>query len=154
MQTPFNVLRNLQFVEMVNAIKKAPDGYKPPSSEKRRTVLPNEYVEKELTPFKDIWYLQGVSIVFDGWSNVNHNPLINVVVNSRRATFMYDDFFGVEKTRVVIANFLQGAIETVGANNVLQLVTTIPQIVKLPEEKSERYTNIYFGPLIALILKT
>ncbi|KAL7588283.1 hypothetical protein Lser_V15G40136 [Lactuca serriola] len=80
---PFNVLRNPHFCEMVNAITRAPEGYKPPSSEKARTTLLDECVrdvEKELTPFKDTWYSQGVSIVSDGWSNVKHEPLINVLV--------------------------------------------------------------------------
>ncbi|KAL4566504.1 hypothetical protein LXL04_030620 [Taraxacum kok-saghyz] len=34
---PFNVLRNPQFLEMIQAIQKAPDGYKPPSYENART---------------------------------------------------------------------------------------------------------------------
>ncbi|PWA84463.1 hypothetical protein CTI12_AA159360 [Artemisia annua] len=79
---PLNVLRNPHFQEMVSAINKAPDGYKPPYSEKARTALPDEClrdVEKDLTPIKDTWYSQGVSIVCDGWSNVKHNPLINVL---------------------------------------------------------------------------
>lgn len=71
---------------MVRAISKAPAGYKPPSSEKARTVLLDEClrdVEKDLTPIKDTWYSQGVSIVSDGWKNVKHKPLINVLaVNS------------------------------------------------------------------------
>ncbi|GKF83565.1 hypothetical protein Tco_0245221, partial [Tanacetum coccineum] len=121
---PFNVLRNPHFQEMVSAINKAPDGYKPPSSEKARTVLLDECVrdvEKDLTPIKDTWYSQGVSIVSDGWSNVKHNPLINVLaVNSRGAMFMFaEDFSGVEKTGVEIADFLISAIETVGPTNVL-----------------------------------
>ncbi|PWA68651.1 hypothetical protein CTI12_AA306470 [Artemisia annua] len=125
---PFNVLRNPHFQEMVSAINKAPDGYKPPSSEKARTVLLDECVrdvEKDLTPIKDTWYSQGVSIVSDGWSNVKHNPLINVlIVNSRGAMFMYaEDFSGVEKTGVEIADFLISAIESVGPTNVLSVVT-------------------------------
>ncbi|GKD60739.1 putative ribonuclease H-like domain-containing protein [Tanacetum coccineum] len=125
---PFNVLRNPHFQEMVSAINKAPDGYKPPSSEKARTVLLDECVrdvEKDLTPIKDTWYSQGVSIVSDGWSNVKHNPLINVLaVNSRGAMFMYaEDFSGIEKTGVEIADFFISAIETVGPTNVLSVVT-------------------------------
>ncbi|KAJ9567783.1 hypothetical protein OSB04_003749 [Centaurea solstitialis] len=125
---PFNVLRNPQFVEMVNAIKRAPDGSKPPSYQKARTVLLDECVqdvEKDLTSVKDTWYTQGVSIISDGWSNVKHRPLINVLaVNSRGAMFMYaEDFSGVKKTGVEISKLLLGAIETIGPSNVLQVVT-------------------------------
>ncbi|PWA44417.1 hypothetical protein CTI12_AA526520 [Artemisia annua] len=79
---PFNVLRNPQFHEMVTAINKAPPGYKAPSSEKARTVLLDECardVEKDSSSIKDTWFTQGVSIVSDGWSNVKHEPLINVL---------------------------------------------------------------------------
>ncbi|XP_023729514.2 uncharacterized protein LOC111877222 [Lactuca sativa] len=125
---PFNVLRNPQFIEMIQAIKKSLDGYKPPFSEKARTVLLDECVrdiDKELILVKDTWYTQGVSIISDGWSNVKHKPLLNVVaVNARGAVFMYaEDYLGVEKTGVAISKFLRGAIEAVGPSNVLQVVT-------------------------------
>ncbi|KAD6796145.1 hypothetical protein E3N88_07041 [Mikania micrantha] len=66
-----------------------------------------------------------VSIVSNGWSNVRHKPLINVLaVNSRGAMFMYaEDFSGLEKTGVAIANYLLIAIEEVGPSNVLQIIT-------------------------------
>jgi len=90
---PFNVLRNPQFVEMVTAINNGPKCYKPPSSEKARTILWDECkrcVDKDLAPIKDTWYHHGVSIVSDGWSNVRHKPLINVlVVHNRAVVFMY-----------------------------------------------------------------
>ncbi|XP_076925552.1 uncharacterized protein LOC143588436 [Bidens hawaiensis] len=113
---------------MLNAMKKAPASYIPPSYEKTRTTLLDECVrdvEKELAPVKDTWYTQGVSIVSDGWSNVKHKPLINVLaVNSRGAMFMEaQDFSGVENKGEEIAKYLIGAIETVGPNNVLQVVT-------------------------------
>jgi hypothetical protein len=125
---PFNVLRNPQFVEMVTAINSGPKGYKPPSSEKARTNLLDECqrsVDKDLAPIKDTWYHHGVSIVSDGWSNVKHKPLINVLaVNSRAAMFMYaEDFSSIEKSGVAIAGFLIKAIEEIGPSNVLQVVT-------------------------------
>ncbi|KAL4558645.1 hypothetical protein LXL04_036846 [Taraxacum kok-saghyz] len=125
---PFNVLRNPQFLEMIQAIQKAPDGYKPPSYEKARTSLLDQCVRevgKELDPVKDTWLTQGVSIVSDGWSNVKSEPLINFIAqNSRGATFMYAEAFsGIEKTRVVVAKFLRQAIKKIGPSSVLQVVT-------------------------------
>ncbi|KAJ9564787.1 hypothetical protein OSB04_000753 [Centaurea solstitialis] len=149
---PFNVLRNPQFVEMVNAIKRAPDGYKPPSYEKARTVLLDECVrdvEKDLTPVKDTWYTQGVSIVSDGWSNVKHQPLINVLaVNSRGAMFMFaEDFSGVEKTGVEISKLLLGAIETIGPSNVLQVVTDNAANCKAAGREIEKvYKHVFWSP--------
>ncbi|XP_076919397.1 uncharacterized protein LOC143580184 [Bidens hawaiensis] len=149
---PFNVLRNPHFLEMIYAIRNAPVGYKPPSSEKARTVLLDECVrdvEKELAPVKDTWYTQGVSTVSDGWSNVIRSPLINeLAVNSRSAMFMYaEDFLGVEKTGVEIANFLNGAIETIGPSNVLSVVTDNAANSKAAGKESEKvYPHIFWSP--------
>nr|KAJ0214584.1 hypothetical protein LSAT_V11C400227280 [Lactuca sativa] len=167
----FNVLRNPQFIEMLNALKKAPEGCKPPSSENARTigdfsvtmieilvrkvisrsklvsrsppqtlnfptrtVLLDECmrdVEKDLTQVKDTWYTQGVSIVSDGWSNVKHKPLINVLaVNAQGAMFIYaDDFSGV------------------GSSNVLQVVTDNAANCKAVGREVEKvYKHVFWSP--------
>ncbi|KAE8712791.1 polyprotein-like [Hibiscus syriacus] len=113
---PFNVLRNPQFREMINAIRKAPEGYKAPSSEKARTVLLDECVrdvEKDLTQFKD---------------------------TCRGSMFMYaEDFSGVEKTGKSIAEFLIQAIESVGPSNVLSVVTDNAANCKLAGKEIEKW---------------
>ncbi|KAL7603768.1 hypothetical protein Lser_V15G16058 [Lactuca serriola] len=111
-----------------SAIKKAPEGYKPPSYEKARTSLFDQCVRevgKELDPVKDTWLTQGVSVISDGWWNVKSEPLINVIAqNSRGATFMYAEaFLGIEKTVLEIAKFLRQAIEEIGPSSVIQVVT-------------------------------
>ncbi|KAK2457259.1 hypothetical protein QL285_004554 [Trifolium repens] len=151
---PFNVLRNPQFVEMVMAINKGPEGYKPPSSEKARTTLLDEckrHVDKDLAPIKDTWYHHGVSIVSDGWSNIKHKPLINVLaVNSRSAMFMYaEDFSGVEKTGIAIAEFLIQAIEEIGPSNVLQVVTDNAANCKAAGKEVQKvYKHIFWSPCV------
>ncbi|XP_076944593.1 uncharacterized protein LOC143615327 [Bidens hawaiensis] len=150
----FNVLRNPHFIEMLNATKKAPASYIPPSYEKTRTTLLDECVrdvEKELAPMKDTWYTQGVSIVLDGWLNVKHKPLINVLaVNSRGAMFMEaHDFSVVEKKGEEIAKYLIGAIETVGPNNVLQVVTdNAANCKKAGEEIAPVFKHIFWSPCV------
>ncbi|KAK8576560.1 hypothetical protein V6N13_032481 [Hibiscus sabdariffa] len=124
----FNCLRSPQWHEMVQAINQAPKGYKSPSFEKARTSLLDECyrsVQKELSPVKDTWYVHGVSVVSDGWSNCKQDQLINVIAaNSRGAMFMYCGVFnGVEKIGQVIGDFLLEAIEKIGPSNVLQVVT-------------------------------
>ncbi|KAF2286305.1 hypothetical protein GH714_013692 [Hevea brasiliensis] len=89
---PFNVLRNPQFCEMVTATNNAPKRYKAPSYEKERTILLDgckRDVKKHLAPVKDTLYTQGVSIVSDGWSNVKHRPLINVIAVNSNAMAEY-----------------------------------------------------------------
>ncbi|XP_076940642.1 uncharacterized protein LOC143609905 [Bidens hawaiensis] len=117
---------------MINAIKKAPTTYKPPSSERARTVLFDECVrdvEKDLTPIKDTWYTQGVSIVSDGWSNVKHKPLINVIaVNNRGAMFTYAEDFS-------------------GASNVLQVITDNAANCKATGKEIEKvHKHIFWSP--------
>lgn len=149
---PFNVLRNPHFLEMISALRKAPAGYKAPSSGKGRNVLLDECVrdiEKDLTPFKDTWYSQGISIVFDGWTNVKHRPLINVLaVNIRGSMFMYaEDFSGVEKTGKAIVEFLCKEIESVGPSNVLSVVTDNAANCKAAgKEIEKRYKHIFWSP--------
>ncbi|XP_023732147.1 uncharacterized protein LOC111879951 [Lactuca sativa] len=118
----------IQLKQNRSAIKKAPEGYKPPSYEKARTSLFDQCVRevgKELDPVKDTWLTQGVSVISDGWWNVKSEPLINVIAqNSRGATFMYAEaFLGIEKTVLEIAKFLRQAIEEIGPSSVIQVVT-------------------------------
>ncbi|PWA39686.1 hypothetical protein CTI12_AA569680 [Artemisia annua] len=138
--------------KMVSAISKAPPSYKAPSSEKARTVLLYECardVEKDSSSIQDTWFTQGVSIVSDGWSNVKHEPLINVlVVNSRGVTFMYaKDFSGVEKIGQAISNYLLGAIEKIGPSHVLQVVTDNAANCKAAGKDIEKvYKHIFWSP--------
>ncbi|KAK8694809.1 hypothetical protein V6N13_072354 [Hibiscus sabdariffa] len=118
----------IAFNEMVQAINQAPKGYKSTSFEKARTSLLDENyksVEKELSPVKDTWYIHGILVVLDAWSNCKQDRLINVIAANRRGTiFMHCGVFnGVEKTGQVIGDFLLEAIEKLGPSNVLQVVT-------------------------------
>ncbi|XP_062011882.1 uncharacterized protein LOC133728490 [Rosa rugosa] len=151
---PFNVLRNPQFHEMISAINHAPQGYKAPSSEKARTTLLDECkrsLEKELAPVKDTWFTHGVSIVSDGWSNMKHEPLINIIAaNSRGALFLYaQDFSGIQKTGEVIADFMLTAIEDVGSSNVLQIVTDNAKNCESAGREIEKvHKHIFWSPCV------
>ncbi|KAL2939954.1 tRNA modification GTPase MnmE [Bienertia sinuspersici] len=139
---------------MVTAINQGPKGYKAPSSEKARTTLLDETkksVERELAPMQDTWYTQGTSIVSYGWSNVKHDPLINVIAaNSRGAMFMYaGDFAGVEKNGDVIAEYLLKAIEEIGPSNVIQVVTdNAANCVAAGREIEKVHNHIFWSPCV------
>ncbi|KAK8500063.1 hypothetical protein V6N12_037923 [Hibiscus sabdariffa] len=113
---------------MLKAVNQAPKDYKPPLFDQARTTLVDECrrdLEKELTPVKDTWTINGTFIVFDGWRNMKRQPLINVVTsNSSGSMFMNaKDFTGQEKTWANITEFLLESIEEVGSSNMLQVVT-------------------------------
>lgn len=78
-------------------------------------------VDTDITPYEDTWYSQSISIVSDGWSNIKHKPLINVLtVNSR---YICLKLFQVRKTGAGIAKKFRDAAGSVGPSNVFQVVT-------------------------------
>uniref|UniRef100_A0A803NCW0 DUF659 domain-containing protein n=1 Tax=Chenopodium quinoa TaxID=63459 RepID=A0A803NCW0_CHEQI len=116
--------KSLEFGEMCKALNHAPKDYKPPSADRAITSLLDDCkreIEKECAPVKDTWVTQGTSIVSDGWTNVKHKALMNVIAsNSRGLMFLYaEDFSGMEKTGKAIADFLLTSIDEVGPSNVL-----------------------------------
>lgn len=129
-------------------------GYKPPSYEKARTTLLDECkrnVEKSLAPVKDTWHIHGVSIVSDGWTNVKHEPLINVIAtNSEGAMFLYaNSFSGVHKTGHEIAKYLLKAIDEVGPEIVLQVVTDNAANCKSAGKEIEKvHKHIFWSPCV------
>ena len=89
---PFNVLCSPYWHEMVQAINGAPKGYRSLGYDKARTVgLDWERVKinSALGKFTNDWSNYGVSIVFDGWTNVKGKPLINILgVSASGAVFL------------------------------------------------------------------
>ena len=78
---PFNVLCSPYWHEMVEAIRSAPAGYRSLGYDKARTVgLDSERakINSALGKFTNDWSNYGVSIVSDGWTNVEGKPLINM----------------------------------------------------------------------------
>ena len=78
---------------MVQAINGSPKGYRIPRyNDKARTVgLDKERAKgySALGKFTNDWSNYGVSIVFDGWTNVKGNPLINTLgVSASGADFL------------------------------------------------------------------
>ena len=82
---PFNVGRHPTFVEAVNATTSASFNYKPPTYNALRTTLIEskkmevEAEVKKATSFSIETY--GVSLCLDGWDNVVHRPLMNIMLS-------------------------------------------------------------------------
>ncbi|GFY88715.1 hypothetical protein Acr_06g0006550 [Actinidia rufa] len=120
--------RHSNATNMVTAIKNEPKGYKSPNYEKVRTSLLDKQqgkVKHALSPLMQEWATNGVSIIYDGWSNLKNQPLINVMaVSGGKAIFLNGhDVSAVEKTGANIAELLLKAIDFVGPSNVVQVVT-------------------------------
>lgn len=151
---PFNVLRSPEMVSMTQAIKNALKDYKPPSADRARTSLLDDCkreVERQCIPITETWTTQGTSIVSDGWTNIKHKPLINVIAsNSRGSMFLYaEDFAGIEKTGKAIADFLLKSIDEIGPSNVLQVVTDNAANCKAAGREIKKvHKHIFWSPCV------
>lgn len=124
----FIVARSPYFKEMVKATGSYGRGYRPPSYHSLRTKLlakvKDDFID-ELKPVRDVWTTNGCTITSDGWSNPNNMPLLSVLsVSIHGAYFLKSiDTSRFEKIGEYIAKYLIDAINEVGANNVVQVIT-------------------------------
>ena len=88
----------------------------------RTTLLQKEraHVERLLKPIKDFWLENGVSIVFDGWSDPQRRPLINIMVVSDGGPIFIKaiDGSGEFKDKHYIVGVLKDAIKDIGHEKV------------------------------------
>ena len=114
---PFNVGRHPTFVEAVNATALAGFNYKPPTYNALRTTLIEskkmevEVEVKKATSFSIETY--GVFLCSDGWDNVVHRPLMNIMLSCLAGDIFLGlvDTSGNKKTKEYIAGELKRFIE-------------------------------------------
>ncbi|KAJ4791668.1 HAT dimerization domain-containing protein-like [Rhynchospora pubera] len=79
----FNLAKNPHFIKSYVMLSESGiKGYKPPSYNKIRTTLLDRervHVDRLLQPIRSTWARKGVSIVCDGWTDVQRRPLINFI---------------------------------------------------------------------------
>jgi hypothetical protein len=149
---PFNLVRSPYWREMVQAINNAPSGYQSPGYEKvRTTILHNEKknVELQLKPIRESWIQSGVSIVSDGWKDCKNRPLINVIAVSPKGSMFLRavDCEGEVKDAEFISRILIDSIESVGPDNVVQVITDNAKVCRAAGALVEaRYDHIYWTP--------
>ena len=80
-------------------------------------------VQKE--EMRATWVKSGCSIVMDGWTDITKRPLINIIVTCIDGPFFLRaiDCSGKRKDATFQFELLRDAIEEVGPNNVVQVVT-------------------------------
>ena len=87
-----------------------------------------EAVQKHLQPLKDSWRKYGCSIIMDGWSDLKKKSIINIFVSSCKGSMFLEaidtsELLGELITAAYIFQHVKDAIETVGANYVVQVIT-------------------------------
>lgn len=103
-------------------------------------------MDKQLQSICDRWAEIGVSIVFDGWRDQRNCPLINVIAICPQGAMLLKaiDCSGVEKDAMFISTILIDAIESVGPQHVVQVITNIAKVCRaagFPVQEGED-----FGP--------
>ena len=109
-------------------------------------------VELKLTGYKQDTAVTGVTLVSDGWSNVQNRPIINFLAVSADGAMFIDavDTSGETKDGKFIANALEKQIEALGKENVVQVVTdSAANCVSARNQLSDLYPGIVFSPCSA-----
>eukprot|EP01018_Ginkgo_biloba_P038682 Gb_18490 [translate_table: standard] len=127
-------------------------GYKSPSSEALRTTIlksSKERLTNKLTSIKDTWKHTGCIIISDGWSDIKHRPLINVLVYYPKGILFVKEVDAMDhkNTSEFIFKILEEAVLEVGKENVVQIVTdSASNCVGVGNMIMARLKTIYWTP--------
>ncbi|XP_058732905.1 uncharacterized protein LOC131604487 [Vicia villosa] len=152
---PFNCIKNPAFAKICDGIAKYGIGYKPPTYHDIRDKLLKRAVhetEKIVEDFKDEWKRTGCSIRSDGWTDRKKCSICNFMVNSPNGTiFLYSlDTSDISKTTDKVCKMLDDAVEFVGEENVIQVVTDNAANFKAGgEQLMLKRKNLYWTPCAA-----
>ena len=142
--------RHLAFVEAVNATASASFNYKLPSYNALRTTLIEskklevEAEVKKATSFSIETY--GVSLCSDGWDNVVHRPLMNIMLSSPASDIFLGlvDTSGNKETKEYIAEELKKFIKQIGPMKVSQICKNkFANMLGVVDKFIETYLHIY-----------
>ena len=146
---PFNVARSPYYKEAMAKVAKAGTSYVPPGDTKlRTTILDRNYskVNVLMEEMKVTWVSHGCSIIMDGWTDIRHRPLINIIVSCKDGPYFLRaiDCFGKQKDVEFQYQILRNAIEEVGPSNVVHIVTGAAYVCRAAGKLVEQeYRHIY-----------
>lgn len=151
---PLHKVKSPYLRTFIKEVQKVP-GYKPPGYDTLRTTLLDQAKQRvavRLQPWEDRMAVTGTTICSDGWSDAQNRPLLNILgVNPKGAKFITSfDTSGNHKTAQYIAACLFESIDTIGAENVVQVVTDSAATCKAAGKLiEERYPHITWSPCVA-----
>ncbi|KAK3218771.1 hypothetical protein Dsin_012741 [Dipteronia sinensis] len=125
---PFNAIDNDCFLQMVEAIGQFGPSFKPPSQWQLREPLLKEEFEttkEALKKQEQSWKVDGCSIMTDAWTDRKRRSIMNLCVNCKEGTTFLSskDSSAEAHTGENIFKYVLSAIEEVGPENVVQVVT-------------------------------
>ncbi|XP_059072621.1 uncharacterized protein LOC131873636 [Cryptomeria japonica] len=149
---PFHVSRSPYYRKMIDMVAKGGPSYVPPRETKMRTsILDKSYskINILMEKMKACWVALGCSIVMDGWTNISHRPLINIMVTCAEGPYFLRavDCTGHRKDADFQFQVLREAIEEVGPQNVVQVVTDAAYVCRAAGRLVEAaYRHIWWTP--------
>lgn len=96
-----------------------------------------------------MWSRFGFSIVMIGWTYIYKHPVINIIVKSVVGSFFLRavDCFGKRKDATFQLELLRDAIEDLGVDNVVKVMTNVVAICRSARLLIQsRYWHIYWSP--------
>ncbi|KAH7316315.1 hypothetical protein KP509_21G088000 [Ceratopteris richardii] len=113
-----------------------------------------ERIEKLLDPIRLGWQTYGCSILSDGWNDIRRRHIINIMVSSFLGTFFLKTIdcshAGTRITGELIFEHIKSAIEKIGVQNVVQVITDNASNCKRMGELVEaEFPRIVWTPCVA-----
>ena len=152
---PFAIADSPYFKDAITAVAKCDAHYKAPNRRKiSSTMLTDEVdaVDKFIASFKEEVVKHGVTIMSDGWTNVQNRPIINFIAAANNSCIFLNalDTSGEVKKGAFIACEISKSIESYGMENVVQVITdSAPNCVAARNILEHQYPNIVFSPCTA-----
>lgn len=153
---PYNAATYDSFKVMIEAIGQFGPGMKPPSMyELRVPILKKEveFVKNQLADNEKEWAEKGCSILSDGWrDSVVQKDIINFMVNSPKGSVFAKsiDVSEVSKDADLLFRLLDRMVESVGEQNVVQVVTdNASAYVKAGRLLEAKRQHLYWTPCAA-----
>ncbi|PKU82064.1 hypothetical protein MA16_Dca004081 [Dendrobium catenatum] len=112
---------------MIRSVGAFGRGFKPPTMYNLRTWILNELEsnDKSIEEIKKTWAQTGVTIMSDGWSDIKHKSLINILINNPYGTVFLRSVEASDQVKDAefIFGLLDSIVEEVGEHLVVQVVT-------------------------------
>ncbi|KAM3299564.1 hypothetical protein ACQJBY_040854 [Aegilops geniculata] len=151
----FNVVKDPEFIKMIEMIGNFGKGFKPPSYHEVRVKFLKLEVKRTmnlLSEYKEEWKKTGCTIMSDGWTDKKKRYICNFLVNSPKGTVFLAsvDTSDISKTADKVFEMLDDIVEQVGEDNVVQIVTDNAANYKAAGELlMEKRKKIFWTPCAA-----
>ncbi|PKU60096.1 hypothetical protein MA16_Dca020494 [Dendrobium catenatum] len=150
----FNVATSPAYYNMIRSVGAFGRGFKPPTMYDLRTWILKELesTDKSIEEIKKTWAQTGVTIMSDGWSDIKHRSLINILINNPYGTVFLRSIEASDQVKDAefIFRLLDSIVEEIGEHLVVQIVTDNASSYKAAGNKlMEKRKHLYWTPCAA-----